>query len=91
MGLGRALSRHGRSGGEGRSAAPRASLTAETASPNEALKQAVATTLQALTKLRDEVALVAPGSLPNDGKVIADERLRREGLVNVTAVVCASR
>jgi phenylacetate-CoA ligase len=27
-----------------------------------------------LTKLRGEVALVAPGSLPNDGRIIADER-----------------
>ncbi len=49
-------------------------LTAETASPSEALSNAVAATLQALTKLRGEVALVAPGSLPNDGKIIADER-----------------
>ena len=50
------------------------SLAAETASPSEALRQAVAATLQALTKLRGEVALVARGSLPNDGKIIADER-----------------
>jgi phenylacetate-CoA ligase len=49
-------------------------LLAETASPNEALSIAVAATLQALTKLRGEVALVARGSLPNDGKIIADER-----------------
>ena len=27
-----------------------------------------------MTKLRGAVELVAPGSLPNDGKVIADER-----------------
>src|SRR5271155_546747 len=46
-------------------------LHAETASPNEALSQAVAATLQALTRLRGEVALA---SLPNDGKIIADER-----------------
>jgi len=38
------------------------------------LSDAVATTLQSITKLRGEVRLVAPGSLPNDGKVIADER-----------------
>jgi phenylacetate-CoA ligase len=38
------------------------------------LDDAVATTLQAVTKLRGTVRLVAPGSLPNDGKVIADER-----------------
>ena len=49
-------------------------LSAETASPSQALKHAVATTLQALTKLRGEVALVDSGSLPNDGKIIADER-----------------
>ena len=52
-------------------------LHAETASPNEALAKRVAATLQALTKLRGEVALVAPGSLPNDGKIIADERPAR--------------
>ena len=34
----------------------------------------VAATLQAATKLRGEVRLVAAGTLPNDGKVIADER-----------------
>jgi phenylacetate-CoA ligase len=38
------------------------------------LSAAVASTLQAVTKLKGEVRLVAPGSLPNDGKVIADER-----------------
>jgi phenylacetate-CoA ligase len=36
--------------------------------------EAVSETLQAITKLRGSVELVAPGSLPNDGKVIADER-----------------
>jgi phenylacetate-CoA ligase len=49
-------------------------LFAETAAPTDALSSAVAATLQALTKLRGEVALVTPGSLPNDGKIIADER-----------------
>jgi phenylacetate-CoA ligase len=38
------------------------------------LEDAVATTLQAITKLKGQVKLVAPASLPNDGKVIADER-----------------
>ncbi len=33
-----------------------------------------AATLQSVTKVRGAVKLVAPGSLPNDGKVIADER-----------------
>ena len=49
-------------------------LHAETARPNEALSQAVAATLQGLTRLRGEVALVALASLPNDGKIIVDER-----------------
>ena len=39
-----------------------------------ALCDAIAATLQAVTKLKGGVKLVAPGSLPNDGKVIADER-----------------
>ena len=34
----------------------------------------IAETLQSVTKLRGAVELVAPGTLPNDGKVIADER-----------------
>jgi phenylacetate-CoA ligase len=34
----------------------------------------VAATLQAVTKLKGWDDLVAPGTLPNDGKVIADER-----------------
>jgi phenylacetate-CoA ligase len=38
------------------------------------LKAKLAETLQAITKLKGEVEIVAPGSLPNDGKVIADER-----------------
>ena len=38
------------------------------------LRAAVAATLHAITKLRGEVELVPPSTLPNDGKVIADER-----------------
>jgi phenylacetate-CoA ligase len=49
-------------------------LSAECAAPAADLAEAVAATLQSATKLRGEVKLVAPGSLPNDGKVIADER-----------------
>ena len=49
-------------------------LQAECAAPGRGLEQAVAETLQALTKLKGQVKLVAPGSLPNDGKIIADER-----------------
>ncbi len=49
-------------------------LLAECAAPAGDLAEVVAATMQSVTKLRGEVRLVAPGSLPNDGKVIADER-----------------
>ena len=49
-------------------------LLAECAVPDAALEAALAETLQAVTKLKGVVKIVAPGSLPNDGKVIADER-----------------
>jgi len=49
-------------------------LLGEAATPSPALSEAVGATLAAVTKLRGGVELVAPGSLPNDGKVIADER-----------------
>jgi phenylacetate-CoA ligase len=49
-------------------------LAAECAAPGAELAAAVAATLQSVTKMRGAVKLVAPGSLPNDGKVIADER-----------------
>jgi phenylacetate-CoA ligase len=38
------------------------------------LAEAVAASLQAVTRLRGAVEIVSFGSLPNDGKVIADER-----------------
>jgi phenylacetate-CoA ligase len=49
-------------------------LRAEAATQDPALAARVGETLQAVTKLRGKVDLAAPGSLPNDGKVIADER-----------------
>ena len=49
-------------------------LHAECATPSDGFEQAIAETLQSVTKLKGAVKLVAPGSLPNDGKVIADER-----------------
>jgi phenylacetate-CoA ligase len=51
-------------------------LFAECSAPSSAdgLQDAVAATLQSVTKLRGGVKFVAIGSLPNDGKVIADER-----------------
>lgn len=50
-------------------------LAAECASKSDDLAAAVTTTLHAVTKLKGIVNLVPPGSLPNDGKVIADERM----------------
>jgi phenylacetate-CoA ligase len=49
-------------------------LKAETAVPSDALAMAVGATLQSLSKLKGAVVLSAPGTLPNDGKIIADER-----------------
>ncbi|WP_407188749.1 phenylacetate--CoA ligase family protein [Bradyrhizobium centrosematis] len=49
-------------------------LRAETATASEALREEIAASLRAVTKLGGNVELVSPGVLPNDGKVIADER-----------------
>jgi phenylacetate-CoA ligase len=49
-------------------------LRAECASPSEALRDQLGSTLRAVAKLGGNVELVGAGSLPNDGKVIADER-----------------
>jgi phenylacetate-CoA ligase len=49
-------------------------LKAECAAPSEALQDAVVATLRAVAKLGGNVELVNTGKLPNDGKVIADER-----------------
>jgi phenylacetate-CoA ligase len=49
-------------------------LLAESAARDAALESALAATLQSVTKLKGAVKLVAPGTLPNDGKVIVDER-----------------
>jgi phenylacetate-CoA ligase len=49
-------------------------LKVESSSSDSALKGKLAESLQAITKLKGEIELVVPNSLPNDGKVIADER-----------------
>jgi phenylacetate-CoA ligase len=49
-------------------------LKAECGSASEALRSEIVATLRAVTKLQGAVDLVAPGSLPNDGKTISDER-----------------
>ena len=49
-------------------------LHAEAQQQDPALAETLAATLQAVTKLKGAVKLVAPGTLANDGKVIADDR-----------------
>ena len=49
-------------------------LKAEATNPTDDLATALSATLQSVTKLKGAVTLVAPGTLPNDGKAIADER-----------------
>jgi len=49
-------------------------LQVETNTPSEALPLKIADALRDVTKLRGAVQCVAPGSLPNDGKVIEDAR-----------------
>jgi len=49
-------------------------LAAECAASASGLADAVAASLQSVTKLKGRVQIVAPGTLPNDGKIIADER-----------------
>jgi phenylacetate-CoA ligase len=50
------------------------SLRVEVAGAPEDLSARIADTIRDVTKLRGEVELCAPGSLPNDGKVIEDAR-----------------
>jgi phenylacetate-CoA ligase len=49
-------------------------LKAEVASPDASLAQRLGDAVQQVTKLKSAVEIVAPGTLPNDGKVIADDR-----------------
>ena len=59
---------------EGRMADDRMTLRAETDAGAEGLGERIVQTIRDVTRLRGEVALVARGSLPNDGKVIDDQR-----------------
>ena len=52
----------------------RMTLKCEVNQSASSLAEAIVATIRDLTKLRAEVELVAPGSLPNDGKVIEDKR-----------------
>ncbi len=49
-------------------------LACEVDGGGEALAHAIAESLRTICKLRGQISLVAPGSLPNDGKVIEDQR-----------------
>ncbi len=49
-------------------------LKAESVNHDSALIESIASTLQDVTKLKGGVQLVAPETLPNDGKIIADDR-----------------
>ncbi len=60
---------------EGEMANDRMVFLVEHAGPAEGLEQALAATVKDITKLRaDQVQVVPPGTLPNDGKVIEDAR-----------------
>ncbi|MBB4302888.1 phenylacetate-CoA ligase [Rhodobium orientis] len=50
-------------------------LKVESDTPDAGLKAAIGETLRDVTKLGGAVEMVAPGTLPNDGKIIADERV----------------
>jgi phenylacetate-CoA ligase len=59
---------------EGESGNDRMTLRCEVRESPSQLKEAIVASIRDVTKLRGEVELVAPGSLPNDGKVIEDLR-----------------
>ncbi|HVZ44151.1 MAG TPA: AMP-binding protein [Ramlibacter sp.] len=52
-------------------------LNVETAGAHDGLHGRIGEAIREVTKLRGEVVLLAPGSLPNDGKVIEDARSYR--------------
>jgi len=58
----------------GEMANDRMTLKVEAASSSEGLASKIAEAIRDITKLRGEVELCAPGTLPNDGKVIDDTR-----------------
>ncbi|HEX7220033.1 MAG TPA: AMP-binding protein [Burkholderiales bacterium] len=59
---------------EGDAGNDRMTLRCEVSDRSSALSEAIVSSIREITQLRGEVALVAPGSLPNDGKVIEDLR-----------------
>ncbi|MFM8990270.1 MAG: phenylacetate--CoA ligase family protein [Alphaproteobacteria bacterium] len=61
-------------GGEGGNDRMELRVEVAAAARGEGLADAIAQSIQAVTRLRGEVVLVDPGALPNDGKVIEDAR-----------------
>jgi phenylacetate-CoA ligase len=59
---------------EGEAGDDRMTLRCEVAESPSNLEEAIVASIREVTKLRGEVQLVAPGTLPNDGKVIEDLR-----------------
>jgi len=59
---------------EGETGNDRMTLRCEAAERPDGLVEAIVASIRDITKLRGEVELLAPGSLPNDGKVIEDLR-----------------
>jgi phenylacetate-CoA ligase len=59
---------------EGEAGNDRMTLKCEVSEKSPDLNEALVNSIREVTKLRGEVELVAPGSLPNDGKVIEDLR-----------------
>jgi phenylacetate-CoA ligase len=59
---------------EGEAGGDRMTLKCEVQSSPPNLVEAIVGSIREVTKLRGDVELVAPGSLPNDGKVIEDKR-----------------
>jgi phenylacetate-CoA ligase len=62
---------------EGETGVDRMTLRLECVQPSDDLGTRIAEALRDVTKLRGEVELVEPGTLPNDGKVIEDARSYR--------------
>lgn len=59
---------------EGEPGTDRMTLVCEVREQPAGLADALVATIRDVTKLRGDVSLVAPGTLPNDGKVIEDKR-----------------
>jgi phenylacetate-coenzyme A ligase PaaK-like adenylate-forming protein len=59
---------------EGEAGSDRMTLKCEVESSLPGLAEAITGSIREVTKLRGEVEFVAPGALPNDGKVIEDRR-----------------